>query len=324
MSTEHDTLSVAVGAGESSVTELIRKRGENPHVDDPTLYGRVFNPLPAFVSSNVGSIFADHRANHLKPLYRQEALLTLPGLTSFDPESIGHLREFSDLADREVKADIDDELFSRNGLHTNMQSLKTVAGYEQIPISAVPRRNHRFITEELGLKGQMTGRQKEIFTSLWRLVFSTFKPSAVNIPRISQSGPRRRTTDHVWKEHYLLALLNPRRLERFLSTVEGGDYESLANDFECAILMYMQKRTQVDKPGKVRTSFRLSSVWAEEEPSTVETVKDVYIHGRHVEGFNAMRVRTVHAGPWSVNALLQVIATGHLYGLFDRFPLTCT
>lgn len=271
--------------------------------------------------ANEGSVFADGRATHNKPLIEQRPTLVLPNLSSFDPALMTFQRAFRDEVNSTLVVKLDENKMTSDGYHRDMSSFCTVSGYGATPISAVPRSNRLFI-EHMGLLPRYTPTQAAIASNVWRLVFKSYKPSRLNVPRKSQSGARRRTFDEYWKRDYVLWMLEGDRFERMLQAVDRGDHEQLADEFEIAFLMYLQKRGQVDRIDKVRKVFTLSSVLKDLDPIEIDADKRVVIDGQEWVDFSAMRMRTIHAGPWALNWFLQVIATGHMQAMFVNFPKT--
>nr|WKV34105.1 MAG: RNA-dependent RNA polymerase [Riboviria sp.] len=282
-------------------------------------YGR----LPAMTSDSIDNVFADGRATHNLPLISRRAQEVLPGLSSFNPALLTFQRKFRDAMNETLKPDLDENLFSRSGYHQNMDSFCTVSGYGATPISAVPVDNAEYI-RSLGLLDSYTQDQKEISNEVWDLIFRDYKFSNLKVPKKSQSGPRRRTIDHIWKKEYAEWMLEADNFENMLNAASKGDWLSLANEFEIAFLMYLQKRGQVDSIDKVRKVFTLDSVTGPNARSPKEIVADkkVVIDGVEYPDFSAMRMRTIHAGPWVLNWFLQIVATGHMQAMFINYPAT--
>lgn len=282
-----------------------------------------YSKIPAFDPSNQGTVFADGRATHNKPLIEQRPVEVLPGLFSTDPALMNFQRRMRDETNenKELVVELDEFKLTSNGYHQDMSSFCTVSGWGQTPISAVPRSNRLFI-EHMGLLPKYTPTQLAIAQNVWRLVFKSYKPCKLNVPRKSQSGARRRTFDEYWKRDYVLWMLEGDRFERMLKLVAAGDANRLADDFEIAFLMYLQKRGQVDRVDKVRKVFTLSSVIKELDPVEIPADKSVVIDGVEWIDFSAMRMRTIHAGPWALNWFLQVMASGHMQAMFENYPRT--
>lgn len=282
-----------------------------------------YGKLPKMSANTLDGVFADGRATHNVPLISRRSQEVLTGLDSFHPSLLSFQRDFRDEMNDALTPDLDENLFSRSGYHQNMDSFCTVSGYGASPISAVPVDNAGYI-EDLGLLANYTQDQKEISDELWGLIFSQYKFSNLRVPKKSQSGPRRRTVDHIWKKEYAQWMLAGDNFERMLAAFVAGDWLTLANEMEIAFLMYLQKRGQVDSINKVRKVFTLDSVRGADasHPKETEADKRVVIHGVEYPDFSAMRMRTIHAGPWVLNWFLQIIATGHMQAMFENYPLT--
>lgn len=288
---------------------------------DNATYLEKYGKLQPMKEGSLAHIFADGVATHQNPLISRSPQEVLTGLWSDNPALLEFQRAFRDEMNDKLKPDLDKNLFSRTGYHKNMDSFCTVSGYGADPISAVPRDNSGYI-ERLGLLAKYTSEQKEIATEVWDAIFSDYTCSNLNITTKSQSGPRRRTVDHVWKRDYCLYMLQGGNFEKMLSYVVKGDWVGLANHFEIVFLMYLQKRGQVDNIDKVRKVFTLADVQDDWDPAEITADKKVVLHGVEYPDFSAMRMRTVHAGPWALNWFLQIIATGHMHAMFDNFPKT--
>jgi hypothetical protein len=108
-----------------------------------------------------------------------------------------------------------------------------------------------------------------------------------------------------------------------LNAVGKGDWLTLANRYEMLFATYIQKRGQVDKPGKIRKVFDLEyALSGGRKGEPFPTDKRVVLHGREWTDFSAIRARVVHAGPWTINCFLQMVATSAMQSMFLRFPKT--
>jgi len=208
--------------GTRSVVDSLFDGITNPHEADVNLFTEVYPPTIKYDAKNPGTVFGAGRINKNAPVALKREREVLTGLYSFSPECIKLQRTFADTVDATVQPELDDDLFSLNGMHVSMATVKTVSGYPQLPVSALPRDNAKFI-HDLGLAGKMTIRQKEIATAVWRKVWGSYKPSAINIPKQSATGPVRMTNDPEYKLQYLLAMQTHGRTERMLNTFMSGD-----------------------------------------------------------------------------------------------------
>jgi hypothetical protein len=120
---------------------------------------------------------------------------------SFDEPVLNYQRDLDRILSADLKVEMDDELFTRNGIHTDFSRLKTVSGYFMNPMSYVPSDNSLY-RKELGLDVEMTERHRKIHEELWDIVFSHAVPSSVNVAKISQGGMRRFSADPQWKLDY--------------------------------------------------------------------------------------------------------------------------
>lgn len=293
-------------------------------LNDPSTYSTRYRaPSKIDLSSPLGEIFMDGKAKHLEPLVSRTPREILPGVSSFDHDVLRFLRELSEVAEREFPVDLDDELFTRTGVHTSFKKLRCPAGYMQSPMSAKTVDNS-LLREELGLSPGYTARQRQIAEMVWKEVWSRAVPAKVNVPKASAGGMRRMTHSVQWKIDYAQWKTQPQRYDQFLTAVERGDTARLANEFEIVYGMYLQKRLQLDDVDKVR----LANDWAYalsggRKGSRSPTDKRVVLPDGSVwEDFSGLRVRVIDAGPWAVNCDLQMVASSHMQSLFKRWPKT--
>lgn len=268
--------------------------------------------------------FANGAAGHSAPLISRSSLTTFPGVYSFEDPSLLFLRELVEVFNKEIPVSIDDELFSKTGVHTDFTRLKCPAGFFANPMSYVAVNNEKYRTDELGLRNNTTDREAAIAKEVWHLVWSKAKIGPVNVAKLSTGGMRRFTHDVQWKLAFAEWLFEPSNFERMLDAVDKGDAITLANEFETIYAMYLQKRGQVDSPDKVRMvidrDYAISSGAKGIERPTDKKV--VFADGRKYDDFSAIRARVVQAGPWTVNCFLQIVATCAMHAMFGQFPAT--
>ncbi|ACM91122.2 P2 [Pseudomonas phage phi2954] len=318
-----DTLPLVTGGdrGFESVAKSLFDGVHNPHIANPTLFNDTYPKTITFDPKNPGSVFGAGNTNRNKPVAQRNAREVLPGIYSFDPDMIKFQRRFATSVDADLKPEIDENLFSLNGMHTNMATVMTVSGFPQLPVSALPRDNAKFV-KQLGLAGKMTTRQRAVATAVWDLVWGSYKPSAINIPKLSATGPVRMTNDPEYKLQFALAMQTHGRMERMLQTFMSGDLGALHRDFEIAPIMGVNVRWQVDKPGKVRKSWSLQDCLRDPSPDQHVITTKVGDFLPHAADFAAMRCRLINAGPWTINCVLQMVATGTMYAMFEQYAST--
>lgn len=307
--------------GGTSVSETLFDGVTNPHILDVDLFTKVYPITVRYDDKNPGSVFGAGNTNKNKPVAEKRAREILPGIYSFDPDMIRLQRTFATTVDSTVKPDIDSESFSLNGMHTTMATVMTVSGLPQLPVSALPRDNAKFI-QELGLSGKLTPRQHAIATRVWDIVWGSYKPSSINIPKLSATGPVRMTNDPEYKLQHVLAMQSHGRMESMLKTFMSGDLGRLHTDFEIAPIMGVNVRWQVDKPGKQRKYWSLQDCKNIISPDQRPIVTQVGDFLPNAADFAAMRCRLINAGPWTINSTLQMIATGTMYAMFDTYEST--
>lgn len=286
--------------------------------------GRVVHPLPrATRPSQVHKVaFGVGGAKHAKPLSERKENLVLPGLGSWNPTLISFQRKLSEAINDHLKPDLNSELMSANGVISDANKLRAVSGYEQTPVSAVAI-DSSVKRKELGLSEDYTPRHKEIAEAFWRLAFSEYHASAINVPKKSTWGARRFTTDDTLKLLYAKWLYRPDVFERMLTTFASGDMVGLCDNFEMVLMFYLQKRAQIDAPGKVRLAADIEYMISRGKRGvSAPTDNRVVLNGVLLDDFAGMRVRTVQAGPWPVNLVNALVGKGTLNGLFARFPNT--
>lgn len=290
----------------------------------PKDYAKTYASLPKMsaAADRLQTAFGNGAAGHNVPLISRRSLEVMPGVHSFDPLFLQFLRELSEALNAEFVPDLDNEGFTKSGVHTTFDRLRCPAGYFMNPMSytAVDNSNYR---EELGLNAGYTPRQRQIAEEVWRLTWAEVEVTPVNVPKLSTGGARRFTFDVQWKLAFVEWLMVPDRFEKMLNAVQSADWQTLANEFETLYMTYIQKRGQVDTPGKQRMVFDLDyaiSGGSRGEPYPAD--KKVVIDGRSYADFSAIRARVVHAGPWVINCFLQMIATSTMRSLFRRFPST--
>lgn len=288
----------------------------------PADYKRVYGNLPVVTSENRSGLFANGSASHHVPLLRKKSEEMLDGIRTFDPRFLVFLRALTDELNEAFTPAVDDELFSTNGIHAPFDKLKCVSGYPQTPMSYTLVDNSEY-RRSLGLSEGYTDRQRSIASEIWKLVWARCRVSAINVPKLSTSGCRHFSTDVQYKLAFAEYVLEPANCEKMLDLVIKGDLIALANDWEMVFMTYYQKRGQVDSVGKDRVVFPLDyALSSGKKGQTIIADKRVVIDGRLWEDFSAMRMRVIHAGPWAVNCVLQIVSTCTMQALFHDYPGT--
>lgn len=270
--------------------------------------------------SGLGRVFGNGVGNHKTSLVSRSAKEILTGMFSFDSSVLQFQQRLSDEFNESMPVTKDADGFSSNGIHVGFDRLRTVAGYMSDPMSYTPL-NNDFYRKELNLSPGYNPRQKVITKNALKHMFKEYLPSHVKVPKLSTSGPRRNTSDPDWKRDFALFVYEGSRFEAMLKCVDSNDWESLANELEMLFMMYIQKREQVDMPGKPRLVFDLEYALTNGRAGrSFNTNKNVVIDGKAWETFSATRARVIHAGPWVINCIMQIISSGHMYSMFDRYP----
>lgn len=307
----------------SSVKELKINEETEWGKTDPSKYSDIY-PVRAKLDnvSNLKNAFLNGRATHGNALLTRKSLMILPGMYSHDEDFLLFLRDLSNDLDQRYVPDLDKEGFTKTGLYSSFDTLRCPAGYFQTPMSYTTVDNARY-REELELTPGYSPRQKAIATEFWRLIFSEVEACPVNVAKNSTGGMRRFTKSVQWKLDFANFITQPDNFERMLNAVAAGDALTLANEFETIFATYIQKRGQVDRVGKKRMVMDLTyALTGGASGSIFETDKKVKLHGQDWDDFSAVRARVVHAGPWTINCYLQMIASPTMQAMFHRYPST--
>lgn len=287
----------------------------------PAEYQSVYPPLAKVsAASPIGALFADGSSSHHKSLVDRKSVEVLTGIYSFDESTLEFQRALSELLDSKLTPELDGEMFTKNGLHTNFAKLRSPAGYLQTPMSYKAVDNAS-IRKELKLSAGYSVRQRSIAQEVWKLVWAECIASPVNVPQLSAGGMRRFSKDAQWKMAFAQWILETANFERMLNAVDSGDWLTLANEFETVYGMYTQKRVQLDDPAKIRQANDLRfALSGGKDGSRFPTDKKVVINGKEYADFGALRLRVIDAGPWVVNCFLQIVSSGTMHSIFNRWP----
>lgn len=287
----------------------------------PYLENKTYIKLPPFVKGgSLSPAFGNGVGNHKKPLITRMGKEVLPAVYSSDSRTLNFLRALSEQLNENLPVDLDKDGFTKTGIHASFDKLRTVSGWMMNPMSYALKDNAAY-RKELGLTSGYTDRQRQIATNVWDLIFKNWKPAAVKITKKSSSGPRRFTTDHEWKRDFALYVYESANFEKILKMVDSEDWLTLANEFELLWMTYIQKREQVDTPGKPRQVFDYDYVSSSGKTGySGPADKKVVIEGRPWDDFSCTRVRLIHAGPWAINCMLSVISSGVMQAMFVNFP----
>lgn len=293
----------------------------NHHDEDPDAYTRMYGPLVGYDPRNPTTLFANARQTGTQLVAPRKAREILTGIYSFEPTVLAFQREFVKRANAVGQPELNSDGFSLNGLHTTFDSVRSVSGYPQWPVSALPKSNVGLL-RDLKLQEKMTPRQVQIAKEIWRRVWGHMKPTAIKIPKMSTSGPPRNVNDAEMKLQYALALFSGNRYNGYLDAFKSGDISRFYRDYEAAVIMGTNVRWQVDNPGKKRDYWAQADIERELAPSKRPITTKVEINGTVYDDFAAMRTRLVNAGPWTINVALQPFATGCMNAMFELYRAT--
>lgn len=257
------------------------------------------------------------------PVPSRRSLEMLPGVYSFDDTFLGFLRKLSHGLNDVLPVDLGRNKFvGPTGIHTGFDRLRTVTGYSSTPMSYTPVDNSRLLTELNLTSGFKTDRHRRIYDELYHLVFSNWKPTSVKAAKHSNFGfPMAFMFDAEYKMEFARnAYAN---INDICYKMGKRDFASLASDHGMVFLYNLNRRGQVDSPGKVRNVNDLEyAISGGARGRRFATDKKVVIDGKAYDDFSATRDRVVQGFPWAINCIMQAVMSGHMYGMFDMFPST--
>lgn len=299
----------------------------------PTLVPKWFEYLGAPANSQDFTwCFSNQKQLHAMSLISRRPVVIVPGLDgsppvlSFDPPYIAFQRALVDELDASLPVDVDEAGYvGESGIHTTFERAKTVSGYSMGQMSLAPTDNAAFC-HELGLPDDFkTPRHSEIFDAFMDRIFSHWKLSSVKTAKLSTAGAPLWVSNARYKRDHALFLLANRT--RVLDTWRTKPLDELAAYAKVVFLMNAGRRDQVDSVGKTRLVFPLDyalSGGTRGEPVAAD--KRVVIEGREYPDFSATRARLFHGAPYAANLYPQIIATGCMHAMFERYPETfhCT
>lgn len=283
-------------------------------------YADKYPPVRRMQLGSKRNLFGDGKGKHLTPLVTRAPKQVMPNLFSFDPQFLEFLRKLSYEINDKVPVDLSPDLFTRSGNFSTADSLRTVSGYMMNPMSYIARDNAEY-RASLGLKPAYEPDERKIALNVWKILFSAYQPAPIKVNKRSNGGPPRNTHDAEWKKDYAEWILDVDNLIPMLDAYQAGDFLTIRNKYEVMPLMTVQKRDQVDTPGKVREVYdRKYAITNGREGGLHPADKKVVIEGREYEDFSATRARVVNAGPWCQNCVLSMVSTGTMKSMFTRFP----
>lgn len=291
-------------------------------LNNPAEYHDIYGYGKPLKGTDLTGAFMNGESTHGNALITRSSIEIFPGMYSFDEEVLLFLRDLSNEANRLFPVDLDKEGFTKTGIHSSFDSLRCPAGYFQTPMSYTTVDNALY-RKELGLTAGYSDRQRQIAEEVWHLVFRNAKPCAVNVAKLSTGGMRRFSSSVQWKLDFANFITQPLEFEMMLDAIANDDWVTLANRYETIYATYIQKRGQVDVAGKKRMVFDAEYARTGGKAGKVfETDKKVHLHGKSWDDFSAVRARVVHAGPWTINCFLQMIASPAMQAMFINYPST--
>lgn len=260
------------------------------------------------------------------PLPMRRSLEVLPGVQSFDDRSINFLRQMTKKLNEHkmLQPNLNaNHMVSENGIHTSFNRVKTVAGYSSTPLSWTPVNNH-LLCESMGIPNDFRNeRHRLIFDEYFGLIFGNWKPTSVKVPKKSTCGiPMMHVYDADYKREVALHLYD--NIEVIIDLFSKGDFTKLAEDFGIVFCFNVNRRGQVDEPGKKRFSNSKEYALSGGAKGAIIPVDKTVVmkDGTTHDDFSATRERIVHGASWLINCILQIISSGHMYAMFEMFPKT--
>lgn len=259
------------------------------------------------------------------PLPMRKPTEVLPGIYSFDPVFLEFVETLSDMLNDapQLQPHVDKNMMvGENGIHIGFDRLRTVAGYASSPLS-YPTVDNSKICDDLNIPRDFRNdRHRQIFDELSDVLFGHWKPSPLKVPKKSTFGmPMMYIYEADYKRSFALWAFS--NIETILAKVAKKDFVGLAEDFAMIFCFNLNRRGQVDDPNKVRYSNDLEfALSGGRRGKRVVADKTVRIDGVVYDRFSAMRERIVQGATWAINCIIQVLYTGHMYAMFEMFPLT--
>lgn len=257
------------------------------------------------------------------PLPQRRALEVLPNVFTFDPRFLTYVRALSQGLNEHPKLQpaVDEHLMvSENGIHTTFNRIRTVGGYASNPLGWVPVSN-ALLCDGLGIPTDFrSARHRMIFDEFFDIVWSNWKPTSIKVPKHSTLGvPMLWQHDASYKRSAAVFLYS--KIDDVLSRVARHEWESLARDYGIVFCYVLNRRGQVDEPGKVREVADLEyAISGGHRGSMIKADKHVEIDGVKWDDFSATRERIVQGASWMLNCILQPLSTGCMHALFEMYP----
>lgn len=260
-----------------------------------------------------------------QPLSDRHSLTVLPNMYSWDNDFLIGLRAMDEQlnSDPNLKPVMDQttKMVGKDGIAEPF-NLKCVAGFGANPMSYVPCTNDA-LCETLKIpEGFRSEADREIFDEFFEIIFSSWKPTSIKVPKLSTMGmPCLSIHDAAYKRDAAIFLYS--NIDKILRLVRARDFETLAVRYGMIFAYNNGKRSQVDTPGKVRLVFDLEYArTGGRSGKAFAADKSVSINGIDYPDFSATRERVVQGAPWALNCIIQSMAAGHMKAMFERFPGT--
>lgn len=273
----------------------------------------------------LSDVMQDGNGNHFIPLNRRAPLEVMTNVYSWDSDYMDFQVELQKRVNSAVTPSMDRDLFcGSDGFISEVNTLTTVAGYPQSPMSYLPMDNTQ-ARKDLGLKATWASeRHKAIVSEFFDIVFSCWYPTSIRAASMSTAGFPSFEYDVKYKigvGNYIIE-----NAEGALNAFANRDVVKLATEYGIVFCFNGGVRLQVDSIDKKRISYSLeyAAGLSTEVTYADKSVKIPRVGGvlEHRPDFTAMRARFINGAGFTVNVLPQMIASGTMKALFKRFPKT--
>jgi len=240
-----------------------------------------------------------------KPHY--DGNLMLPGIKSTQSGYINFLDMVSRQCNSTLKFLPTEEGFAgTNGVTGSFDRIRTISGVGMTPLTYMPRDNDSIAVGMRLPSGFINRRHQRIFEDLADLMWGSAKRTNFRVPKDSSSGFPFFTSDSKEKLHLVNHVL--KHYDEILELVIRDDHEKLAKEHGFVIAYYMGTRGQSDVPGKERlvNDFEYAKTGGK-SGRRFAADKTVRIDGKVIEGFSAMRMRTVCGMSLMANILINIV-----------------
>lgn len=282
-----------------------------------------FEKLWIYDHSNLGWMLRGFSRRN-EPLPMRRSIEVLPGVYTYDDRLLQFIRQLSKELNEHpaLKPELDtNSMVSANGVHTSFDRLRTVAGFASNPLGWISTDN-TLLCDSLGLPQDFrNARHRMIFDEFFDLVWGSWKPTSIKVPKHSTMGlPLIWQYDANYKRAASVHLY--KNASDVFSMIGRHEWEALADKYGIIFCYNLNRRGQVDEPGKERkvNSLEYALSGGRSGERLVADKHVVLPDGREYPDFSATRERVVQGASWFINCMLQPISSGTMYALFHEYP----